>query len=312
MISMSIDRESVCVLIPTLNEAPTIGALIQDFRRSGFSRILVIDGQSTDSTREIAAQSGARVVVQKSRGKGNALIEAFSEIEQPYVLMVDGDGTYSVLDADRMLQPLLEGYDQVIGNRLIEENRKAFSRLNFFGNNILNRLFKLAHSVFLFDILSGYRAFTLEAIKKMHLKEAGFGIETEISAEAVRSGQKIRVIPIRYGRRPVSSPTKLNPFHDGFKIMTTIYRLARMNNPLFYFGLIGVIITIAGIFTGIFVILEWLKQIEHLPLAILTVLLIVLGFQIFMFGILSDMMLSLHRDMVQEIQDLERRRERYQ
>lgn len=303
---MAIDRESVCILIPTLNEAPTIGALIRDFQRSGFSRILVIDGQSTDDTRRIASESGARVMVQTSRGKGNALIEAFSAIEQPFILMMDGDGTYLVEDAEKMLEPLDTGYDHVIGNRLTEQNRKAFSRLNFFGNNVLNRLFKLAHSAYLFDILSGYRAFTLEAIKKMHLKEAGFGIETEISAEAVRSGQKIRVVPIQYGPRP-GTPTKLNPFHDGFKILTTIYRLARMNNPLFYFGIIGAILTVAGIFTGIYVILEWLKQIEHLPLTVLTVLLIVLGFQIFMFGILSDMMLSLHRDMVQEIQEVERR-----
>ncbi len=65
------------------------------------------------------------------KGKGNAMIEAFGLIEQPYILMMDGDGTYSPSDAGRMLQPLLEGYDHVIGDRLTDQNRDAFSRLNF-------------------------------------------------------------------------------------------------------------------------------------------------------------------------------------
>lgn len=299
---MPIEKDRVCILIPTLNEAPTIGPLIREFRDLGYSHILVIDGNSIDETRSIAIREGARVEVQSKKGKGNALIEAFSLIEQPYILMIDGDGTYSPQDAEKMLEPLSKGYDQVIGDRLTEENRDAFSRLNLFGNQILNRLFKLAHSAYLSDILSGCRAFSHEGIRQMHLKEVGFGIETEISAEAVRSGQKISVVPISYKKRP-GTPTKLNPFHDGFKITATIYRLAKMTNPLFYFGLIGLVTMTGGIIVGIYVILEWLQNIEHLPLTILTVLLIVVGFQIFMFGILTDMMLSLHREVIRELQD---------
>lgn len=299
---MPIEKDQVCIIIPTLNESPTIGPLIHEFRELGYSHILVIDGNSIDETRSIARREGARVEVQSKKGKGNALIEAFSLIEEPYILMIDGDGTYSPQDAEKMLEPLSKGYDQVIGDRLTEENRDAFSRLNLFGNQILNRLFKLAHSAYLSDILSGYRAFSREGIRQMHLKEVGFGIETEISAEAVRSGQKISVVPISYKKRP-GTPTKLNPFHDGFKITATIYRLAKMTNPLFYFGLIGLVTMTGGIIVGIYVILEWLQKIEHLPLTILTVLLIVVGFQIFMFGILTDMMLSLHREVIRELQD---------
>jgi len=299
---MPIEKDQVCILIPSLNEAPTIGPLIREFRDLGYSHIFVIDGNSIEETRSIASREGARVEVQSRKGKGNALIEAFSLIEEPYILMIDGDGTYSPQDAEKVLEPLSRGYDQVIGDRLTDENRDAFSRLNLFGNQILNRLFKLAHSAYLSDILSGYRAFSHEGIRQMHLKEVGFGIETEISAEAVRSGQKILVVPISYKKRP-GTPTKLNPFHDGFKITATIYRLAKMTNPLFYFGLIGLVTMTGGIIVGIYVILEWLQNIEHLPLTILTVLLIVVGFQIFMFGILTDMMLSLHREVIRELQD---------
>jgi glycosyltransferase (TIGR04182 family) len=298
---MEIDKDSVCILIPTLNEAPTIGALVREFRDLGYTNILVIDGKSSDDTRDIAAREGAKVVIQSMKGKGNAMVEAFGLIEQPYILMMDGDGTYSPSDADRMLQPLLEGYDHVIGDRLTDQNRDAFSRLNFFGNQVLNKLFKAAHSYYLSDILSGYRAFTRHSLSMMQLKEEGFVIETEISSEAVRKGMRIKVVPIDYRKRS-GAPTKLNPFHDGFKIGATIYRLARMNNPMFYFGLIGIIIMIIGILTGIYVLLEWFRDIDHLPLTVLTVLLIVVGFQVFMFGVISDMLLTYHREVIREIQ----------
>ena len=88
------------------------------------------------------------------------------------------------------------------------------------------------------------------------------------------------------------------------KITTTIYRLAKKNNPLFYFGLIGMLIFLCGIVTGSYVIYDWLRQIDHIPLSILTVLLIISGFQIFMFGILSNVTLALHRDTMREIQSL--------
>ncbi len=299
---MAIPREQVCVLIPTLNEAPTIGEIVRDFRARGFPTILVMDGHSTDGTREIAAREGARVAVQTGKGKGNALSEAFSIINEPYILLIDGDGTYDPADSDRLLAPLEEGYDHVIGDRLTEGNRPAFSRLNYFGNYVLNRLFKTAHSAFLSDILSGYRAFSRQSVLEMNLREVGFGIETEISAEAVRRRQKIAVVPVSYRKRP-GTPTKLNPFHDGLKITATIYRLAKMSNPLFYFGLIGLVIMTAGLFSGIYVLLEWFRQIEHLPLTILTVLLIIAGFQIFMFGILSDLMLAMHREIISEIHE---------
>jgi len=299
---MAIPREQVCVLIPTLNEAPTIGEIVRDFRDRGFPTILVMDGHSTDRTREIAEREGARVAVQTGKGKGNALSEAFSIINEPYILLIDGDGTYDPADSDRLLAPLEEGYDHVIGDRLTEENRPAFSRLNYFGNYVLNRLFKTAHSAFLSDILSGYRAFSRQSVLEMNLREVGFGIETEISAEAVRRRQKIAVVPVSYRKRP-GTPTKLNPFHDGLKITATIYRLAKMSNPLFYFGLIGLVIMTTGLFSGIYVLLEWFRQIEHLPLTILTVLLIIAGFQIFMFGILSDMMLAMHREIISEIHE---------
>ncbi len=75
-----------------------------------------------------------------------------------------------------------------------------------------------------------------------------------------------------------------------------------MNNPIFYFGIIGLFISILGGITGIYVVYEWFQNIEHLPLTVLTMLLITIGFQIFMFGVISDMILGFHREPIREIE----------
>jgi dolichol-phosphate hexosyltransferase len=301
---MIFNKDEVCILIPTLNEDLTIGELVREFRELGYTHILVIDGNSTDDTVKISRESGASVHTQSGKGKGTAIIEAFGIIEQPYILMLDGDGTYSPKDAEKMLTPLFSGFDQVIGDRLVNAEEGSFSHLNLFGNHMVNYLFKVAHSRDLHDVLSGYRAFTRSSVHQMNLKQKGFEIETEISVESVRNGQRVMVVPVRYSRRP-GTATKLSPFHDGIKIVSTIYRLARVNNPLFYFGMIGVFTSFLGVLTGIYVLYEWFQGIDHIPLTILTVLLIVVGIEIFMFGMISDMLLIFHRETIREIQILQ-------
>lgn len=298
---MVINKDEVCIFIPTLNEGPTIGSLVHSFKDIGYEHILVIDGNSTDNTAEIAQKEGASLILQKrGKGKGNAIIEAFEYIKQPYVLMLDGDGTYDPEDAEKMLEPLFGGFDHVIGNRLDTFEPGALSRMNHFGNQVINYLFKVAHGEYLYDILSGYRAFTLESVRNLYLKEGGFEIETEISAEIVRNEQKVRVVDIRYMPRP-GTKTKLRPLRDGGKIITAVWRLAKISNPIFYFGVIGLIITLIGIILGIYVSLDWISGVTHTELTMLTVLLIMIGFQIFMFGVIADMLVSFNRELRMEI-----------
>jgi dolichol-phosphate mannosyltransferase len=300
---MEVPRDQVCVLIPTLNEEPTIGPLIDRFHALGYSDILVVDGNSIDRTREIALKSGAKVIVQKGKGKGAAFIQAIEQISKPYVLLIDGDNTYDPIDADKLVLSLLSGHDQALGNRLIPSNYHSFNRLNLFGNRVLNWLFKVSHGRYLYDILTGYRAFTLESLQRMRLYEEGFGIETEVSSESVRHDNKVAIVPVTYGIR-VGSDTKLDPLHDGIKIGRTIYRLAKLNNPMFYFGIIGMTFLLSGGIIGIYIVIEWLKNIDHLPLTILSVTLIIVGIQIVMFGIQADIQLANQREFLHEIQKL--------
>lgn len=295
----------VCILIPTLNEAATIGQLIKDFRQEGLSNILVIDGNSKDGTGQIAEAEGAKVVMQTGKGKGQAMIQAFGLIESPYVLMVDGDGTYLAREAHSLLKPVLEGRaDHVIGNRLDNYSPGAFTKLNLVGNHLINMFFDIAYGVELKDILSGYRAFTLESVRELELNKTGFEIETEISVECILKKQRVEEVPITYLPRSEKGATKLNPVKDGFRIGSTIYRLAKVHNPMFYFGIIGSIFILAGVFTGTFVVFQWLQGITRIPLSVLTALLIIFGLQMFIFGILSDFILTLHRQTTQLIMEM--------
>ncbi len=305
------NKEDVCILIPTLNEGKTIGGIVREFKSDGFSNILVIDGHSTDNTVKNAENAGAKVVQQIGKGKGQAVTQAFQIIESKYIVMIDGDGTYLPEEVNKLLEPVTSGLaDHVIGTRIGNYQKGAFTRLNLFGNWILNKIFGFAYGVWLEDILSGYRAFNHNAIKQIELNRTGFEVETEITVECVKKNLKITEVPITYLSRVSGAATKLKPIRDGFRIASTIFLLARMHNPLFYFGVMGGSLTISGIAIGIYVVDEWFKGIDHIPLTILATLLIVTGIQVFILMVVSDLMVSMHRETMHMISKILREKEK--
>src|SRR5208283_5407357 len=166
---------------------------------------------------QIAEAEGAKVIIQTGQGKGQAMIQAFRLIESLYVVMVDGDGTYLACEAPSLLESVQEGRaDHVIGNRLENYYSGAFTKLNLVGNRLINMFFGIAYGVNLKDILSGYRAFTLEGVKDLELNKTGFEIETEMSVECILKKQRVLEVPITYLPRSKEGATKLNPLKDGF------------------------------------------------------------------------------------------------
>jgi dolichol-phosphate mannosyltransferase len=298
------DREDVCVLIPTLNEAATIGKVVDGFTSRGFENVLVVDGDSTDGTTEIARDSGARVMQQSGTGKGQAIREAIQHIEAEYVLMLDGDGTYRPEDAGAMLEPLLDGeHEHVIGDRFADMEDGAMSRLNQVGNGLFNWVFRHIHGKDFEDILSGYRAFTRESVENFILDADGFGVETEMAVECVKHGVPTTVVPIRYEARPDGSDTNLHPIRDGGVILVTLYQLAKTSNPLFYFGSVGVLSGLFGVGVGAYVGIEWVtRRVSHEVLAVVAAFAILFGVQLLMFGVLSDLIVTLHREQMRRLE----------
>ncbi len=305
---MSDPAADVCVLVPTMDEAETIGGVVSSFRERGFENVLVIDGDSVDDTREVAREAGARVVVQSGSGKGAAVREAVREhVESEYVLLLDGDATYDADDATAMLEPLLEGRaDHVIGNRFADMREGAMPKLNRLGNRVFNRAFAAVHGENFRDILSGYRAFTRDSFRRMDLTAEGFGIETEMAVECAKANLRVEIVPITYRPRPEGSQTNLSPVRDGGVILMTIYRMAKTSNPLFYFGSVGSLSLLSGGVIGAYVGVEWFtRRVPHEILALVAGVAILVGIQLLMFGLLSDMFVSLHREQMRRLEELE-------
>jgi glycosyltransferase involved in cell wall biosynthesis len=214
--------ETVAVVIPTLNEERSIGTVIDgvpvaDLMQSGFETdVYVIDGRSTDNTREIAVEKGAHIILEKRKGKGVAIQTAFKSINADYVVMVDGDDTYPIEMATQMVC-LLKKYDIVVGSRLkgtIEPG--AMTKLNVGGNVFLSLLAGLLFGVQISDVCTGFWAYRREAIKRLELAARGFEIEADMFAECVRNGLHIAEIPITYRAR--KDRPKLASLRDGVRI----------------------------------------------------------------------------------------------
>jgi len=147
----------------------------------------------------------------------------------------------------------------VIGNRFAEMDDDAMRALNGFGNRMINRAFGFVHGANYEDILSGYRAFTVESFERLSLDSDGFTIETELAVECVKHGVETTVVPVSYRARPDESETNLHPVTDGGTILLTLYSLAKTNNPLFYFGSLGVAGILSGSLIAVYVLWEWVQ-----------------------------------------------------
>ncbi|RLI86971.1 MAG: TIGR04182 family glycosyltransferase [Archaeoglobales archaeon] len=296
---------NVTIVIPTLNEEGSIGDVVEGFKSLGYDDILVIDGNSTDRTREIAKDRGARVIVQSGKGKGQAISEAFQILNSDVLVLIDGDGTYLPNDVEKLLEPIRRGVaDHVIGNRMLNFEKGAFTRLNLIGNKILNALFRFTYGVELKDILSGYRALRREVYKEVDLKKHGFEVEAELTVETLAKGFRIVEVPIFYKRRV--GRTKLNPLRDGFKIGWTVYNLLIRFSPARFFLLFGLFLIFLGLIVGSYVVYEWFRHVSHDLLAVLTTLLIVSGLQIIVFGVISDFVFRSNVQIRREICEVKR------
>jgi glycosyltransferase (TIGR04182 family) len=219
------------------------------------------------------------------------------------VLMLDGDGTYRPADAPAMLEPLLAGdAAHVIGNRFADLADGAMPRLNRAGNRLMNRVFASVHGRNFVDILSGYRAFTRESVERVTLTSEGFGIETELAVECARRDIPTTVVPISYLSRPDESEPNLRPFRDGGVILMTLYARAKTSNPLFYFGSVGTVLSLLGVLLAGYVGVEWFtRRVSHEVLAFLAAFAVLTGVQLLIFGVLSDLIVTLHREQMRRL-----------
>ncbi len=214
-------RRIACI-IPTLNESLTIAEVVRKAQQFT-DWIIVVDGNSQDNTCKCAIEAGATVIPQDGRGKGMALRTVFNKIDADIYVIIDGDATYDALEMGSLVKPVLENEaDMVVGSRLRGRMEGgSITPINRLGNELFNFLINLLFDGKISDSQSGFRAMNREAVKALNLSSEGFEIETEITVKALKQGLKIREVPITYTKRK-GSPSKLNSFKAGSKILTTI------------------------------------------------------------------------------------------
>lgn len=232
----------VAVLLPCYNEEPTIGKVIDDFKRELPEAVIyVYDNNSSDRSKAIALQHGATVVSVHMRGKGNVVRAMFRDIDADCFLMVDSDDTYPAEAARSLIQPILEGSaDLVCGDRLsttyYDINRRKFHN---FGNALVCKTIELLFKRKVSDVMTGYRAFSRRFVANFPVINSGFELETEMTIWTLERRLSFMEIPIAYRDRPQGSVSKLNTYQDGFKVICTIIRAVREYRPLLYFGMLS-------------------------------------------------------------------------
>ncbi|CAN5129709.1 glycosyltransferase family 2 protein [soil metagenome] len=275
-------RQPVTIFIPCLDEALTIGKVVDDFRRElPDAQIWVVDNGSTDGTAEIAAEHGARVLFETRRGKGFAVRTALRRLDADIYIMVDGDDTYPAESVHELMKPVLSGRaDMVVGSRRMAGTTSEFRPFNRLGNRIYPALIRFLLRVRLTDILSGYRAMTRELVRTIPIAASGFEIEAELTVKTVERSLRIVEVPINLRSRPTGSFSKIRLFGDGSRITWTILLLFRDYKPMTFFGGIGLAFMLAGLVPGIEVIAEFLRTglVPRLPSAVLAAVLELTGF----------------------------------
>jgi dolichol-phosphate mannosyltransferase len=188
---------TVTVVIPTRNEEGLIGEIIDAVRSYG--DVLVIDGRSTDKTRDIAAAHGARVVLDGGRGKGQAIRQALTETQSDIVVFIDADGSHETRDIPALIAPIAAGEaDLVIASRGkggSDELHGDFGQfIRYVGSQLIMLSINYRWGVRLTDSQNGFRAIRREVGVALDLRSNLTTIEQEMLMRALKQGYRVTEI----------------------------------------------------------------------------------------------------------------------
>lgn len=298
------------IQIPCYNEATTLAETVAALPRElpGIDRIeyLVIDDGSTDATVEVARNAGVHHVVSATRNQGLAMafmrgIEACIRLGADVIVNTDADNQYNATDIVNLVTPIIEKKaDIVVGDRGVGQ-LAHFSpikrRLQRLGSWVIGR----ASGVDTPDATSGFRALSREAaLRTLVLSGYSYTLETLIQAGAARMA--VAYVPV--GVNPNTRPSRLMKSipHYIKRSTVTIIRAYVMYRPLRVFTIIGVVLIGLGLIPGIRFL--WLfsigQRVGHVQSLILAAILIIVGFQVLLIGLLADL-LQFNRKIMEEV-----------
>jgi glycosyltransferase involved in cell wall biosynthesis len=187
----------ISIIIPTLNEERGIVETLKEINQLGLDKeVLVVDGLSTDNTIKNAEAHGARIIIEKRKGKGVAMATGVKAARSDIICFLDGDGTYPPRFIPKMLESIID-CDVVVASRLLRKEG-AYGCLNTF---IHYRFFPFIFRTFFekfqtSEPITGMRLMRKETWSRLSLRSNDFMIETEMEVQMAKNKMKVIEIPI--------------------------------------------------------------------------------------------------------------------
>jgi len=299
------------IQIPCYNEEATLGATLADLPRNlpGIDTVewLIIDDGSRDQTIEVAKASGVDHIVRHPKNQGLAKafmsgLRASLAAEADIIVNTDADNQYCADDIPHLIEPiLLKQAEIVVGARPIT-NIPHFSPIKKTLQRLGSYVVRLASNTNIPDAPSGFRAFSREAAYQINVFD-NYTYTLETIIQAGQKGMAITSVPVRVnGDLRPSRLVKSTPTYI-LRSMTTILRIFMLYKPLRFFLLAGSVPFSLGFLLGVRWLIFFLMGTERtrIPSLILTAILILIGFQLWMFGLVADLMAA-NRRLIEDIQ----------
>lgn len=262
----------VAVVVPCLDEATTVGAVVAAFGAAlPGAEIHVFDNASSDDTAARARAAGARVHHVALPGKAQVMRRAFADVDADVYVMVDGDGTYDAASAGELVRRVAaDGADMAIGRR-VPTDEAAWRRGHRAGNRLLRAGLQVLFGRDPGDLLSGYRALSRRCVKSFPVLSSGFAIETELTVHALELAMPVAQVDTPYRPRPEGSESKLDTWGDGVRVARAMLGLFVAERPLAVYGSVAALLAIASVALAAPLLPTWLQTglVPRFPTAIL-------------------------------------------
>ena len=219
----------VSFLVPAYNEASTLVKVLEQVTALDLDKqIVVVDDGSNDGTGALAEEwakerDGVVVVHQQNRGKGAAIRAAIPHADGDIAVIQDADLEYDPADVPALIEPIERGVaDVVFGSRLSGGRpQRAYLFWHLVGNRFLSLLTNVLYNTTLSDMETGYKAFRLDVLRSLDLRQDDFGIEPEITAKVCKRKLRVYELPIAYYGRTYAEGKKIT-WRDGFKAIRVL------------------------------------------------------------------------------------------
>ena len=310
------------IQIPCYNEEATLGLTLSELPRHlpGIDRVewLIINDGSRDRTLEVARACGVDHIVDLPFNQGLAKgfmagLEASLKAGADIIVNTDADNQYRAADIPKLIAPILEGNAEiVIGARPIQEI-EHFSPIKKFLQKLGSFVVRVASKTNVPDAPSGFRAMSREAALRLNVfNEYTYTLETII--QAGQRGLTIASVPIKTNGylRPSRLVKSISAYVQ--QSILTIVRIFMTYRPLQFFMMLGSI----PFSLGFLLCFRWLLLFwgivgdnpakPRVPSLILAAMLILIGVQLWLFGLVADLM-GVNRQLLEDIQLRLRRKE---